>query len=80
VNTLSTGRLGGPSAQCPPLAPIAGRGIGLEARLLLSSDDHVRGMDFTRLSFELQDFDVIAPIIATPAEVGRKFFLSYYLP
>ena len=48
----------------------------LEARLLLSSDDHVRGMDFTRLSFELQDFDVIAPIIATPAEVVRKFFLS----
>ena len=46
----------------------------LEARLLLSSDDHLRGMDFTRLSVELQNFDVIAPVIATPAEVARKFF------
>jgi predicted nucleic acid-binding protein len=47
----------------------------LEARLLLSSDEHLRGMDFARLSLELHAFDLIASVIATPAEVARKFFL-----
>jgi hypothetical protein len=46
----------------------------LEARLLLSSDEHLRGMDFARLTIELQRFDLTAPVIATPAEVVRKFF------
>jgi hypothetical protein len=46
----------------------------LQAHLLLSSDDHLRGMDFARLSLELHNFDVTAPVIATPAEVARKFF------
>ena len=46
----------------------------LQARLLLSSDDHLRGMDFARLSLELHNFDVTAPVIATPAEVAQKFF------
>ena len=46
----------------------------LEARLLLSSDQHLRRMDFERLSIELQEFDLSAPVIATPAEVVRKFF------
>src|SRR5260221_7676178 len=40
----------------------------LGARLLLSSDEHLRGIDFTRLTIELQGFDVTAPVIATPAE------------
>ena len=47
----------------------------IEARLLLSSDEHLRGMDFERLTIELQNFDLTAPVIATPAEVVRKFFL-----
>lgn len=46
----------------------------LEARLLLSSDEHLRGMDFIRLSLELRNFDLTAPVIASPAEVVRKFF------
>jgi hypothetical protein len=46
----------------------------LEARLLLSSDQHLRGIDFARLTIELQNFDLTAPVIATPAEVVRKFF------
>lgn len=46
----------------------------LEARLLLSNDEHLRGMDFGRLTLELQNFDLIAPVIATPAEVVWKFF------
>ena len=47
----------------------------LGARLLLSSDEHLRGIDFTRLTLELQNFDLTAPVIATPSEVVRKFFL-----
>jgi len=46
----------------------------LGARLLLSSDAHLRGMDFPRLTLELRGFDLAAPVIATPAEVVRKFF------
>ncbi|MGO8763720.1 MAG: hypothetical protein ACLQSR_01125 [Limisphaerales bacterium] len=46
----------------------------LGARLLLSSDQHLRGIDFARLTIELQNFDLTAPVIATPAEVVRKFF------
>ena len=46
----------------------------LGARLLLSSDEHLRGIAFTRLSIELQNFDLVAPVIATPAELVRKFF------
>src|SRR5260370_5292270 len=47
----------------------------LEARLLLSSDEHLRGINFTRLNLELHNFDLTAPVIVTPAEVARKFFL-----
>src|SRR5437016_3322489 len=46
----------------------------LEARLLLSSDEHLRGINFTRLSLELHNFDLTAPVIVTPGEVARKFF------
>lgn len=46
----------------------------LGARLLLSSDEHLRGIDFAHLTVELQDFDLAAPVLATPAEVVRKFF------
>ena len=46
----------------------------LEARLLLSSDEHLRDINFTRLSLELHNFDLTAPVIATPTEIVRKFF------
>ncbi len=46
----------------------------LEVQLLLSSDEHLRGMDFARLTIELQTFDLTAPVIATPREMVRKFF------
>lgn len=45
----------------------------VEARLLLSSDAHLRGIDHARLNFVLQAFDLPVPIIATPREVVRKF-------
>jgi hypothetical protein len=44
------------------------------ARLLLSSDEHLRGVDFERLTIELRKFDLTPPVIATPSEVVRKFF------
>ena len=46
----------------------------LQCGMLLSADAHLRGMDFQRLTLLLQDFDVAAPVIATPREIVRKFF------
>jgi len=46
----------------------------LEGRLLLSSDEHLRGVEHRQLGLVLQEFDLSAPVIATPAEVVRKFF------
>ena len=41
----------------------------LNCAVLLTSDAHLRGLDFTRLAFELQACDAVAPIIATPREI-----------
>ena len=41
--------------------------------ILLSTDGHMRGLDFQRLKLLLQDFHVAAPITATPREIVRKF-------
>ncbi len=46
----------------------------LGCSMLLTSDEHLCGIDFERLSFELKAFDVTAPVMATPREVVRKFF------
>jgi predicted nucleic acid-binding protein len=46
----------------------------LNCSILLTSDEHLRGVDFQRLTFEFQSFDVAAPVIATPREIVRKFF------
>jgi len=45
-------------------------------RLLSSNDAHLRGIDFRppALTTKLQSFDLTAPVIATPAEVGAKSF------
>ncbi len=45
----------------------------LECRILLSGDAHLRDIDFQRLTLLLKDFDVAAPVIATPREIVRKF-------
>ena len=46
----------------------------LGCSMLLTSDEHLRGIDFERLTLELQSFDITAPVIATPREIVRKFF------
>jgi len=45
----------------------------LNCSLLVTSDEHLRGIDCVRLVFELHSFDVSAPVIATPREIVRKF-------
>ena len=56
-----------------PLAVLAESAL-LSCSMLLTSDEHLRGIDFERLTLELQAFDVAAPVIATPSEIVRKFF------
>ena len=46
----------------------------LGCRMLLTSDAHLRGIDFQKLSLELHACDVAAPLIATPREIVRKFW------
>jgi len=46
----------------------------LGCAMLLTSDEHLRGIDFERLTLELQAFDASTPVIATPREIVRKFF------
>jgi predicted nucleic acid-binding protein len=45
----------------------------LACSILLTSDAHLRGIDFQRLKLLFQDFHVTAPIIATPREIVKKF-------
>ncbi|HEX4084372.1 MAG TPA: type II toxin-antitoxin system VapC family toxin [Chthoniobacteraceae bacterium] len=45
----------------------------LDCRVLITSDAHLRGIDFQSLTLLLQGFDVTAPVIATPREIVRKF-------
>lgn len=42
--------------------------------LLLSSDEHLRGIDHERLTLLLNRFDLVAPVIATPREIVHRFF------
>ena len=53
---------------------IVGEAALLGCSLLLTTDEHLRSMDFTRLTFELQAHDAAVPVIATPREIVRKFF------
>ncbi|MBI5385620.1 MAG: type II toxin-antitoxin system VapC family toxin [Verrucomicrobia bacterium] len=46
----------------------------LDGRLLLSSDEHLRGMDHRQLGLVLQEFDLSVPVITTPGEAVKKFF------
>lgn len=45
----------------------------LGATLLVSSDRHVCGIDFQQLQFELLQFDLTAPVIASPRDIVHKF-------
>lgn len=45
----------------------------LQASLLLTTDEHLRGIDFLRLKFALEKFDLTAPVIATPREIVKNF-------
>ena len=42
--------------------------------LLLTSDEHLRGVDHEHLTLVLNPFDLAPPVIATPRELVRKFF------
>jgi predicted nucleic acid-binding protein len=55
-------------------AHILAEAAALGCSILLTSDDHLRAIDFQHLSFELAAFELTAPIIATPREIVRKFF------
>lgn len=55
-------------------AQILAESAALGCFILLTSDEHLRAVDFQRLGFELAAFDLAAPVIATPREVVRKFF------
>jgi len=46
----------------------------LGCSILLTSDEHLRGIDFEHLTFGVQAFELAAPVIATPREIVRKFF------
>ena len=45
----------------------------LACSILLTSDAHLRAIDFQRLKLLFQDFHIMAPIIATPREIVKKF-------
>ena len=46
----------------------------LGCAILLTSDAHLRGLDFPRAARELEAFDVEMPVMATPREITAKFF------
>ena len=45
----------------------------LDCQMLVTSDEHLLGMDFARLSLELNAFDLDAPVIASPRDIIHKF-------
>lgn len=55
-------------------AHILAEAAALGCSMLLTSDEHLRSIDFQALSFELAAFELATPIIATPREIVRKFF------
>ena len=52
------------------LAETAWLGCGL----LLTSDEHLRGVDHELLTLVLNPYDLLPPVIASPREIVRKFF------
>ncbi len=48
--------------------------ILLDCDILLTSDEHLRGIDHQELTWLLNAQDLAVPVIATPREIVRKFF------
>jgi hypothetical protein len=46
----------------------------IAATLLMSSDAHIKDLDYPRLKILLEASDVTAPLIASPAKIVRRFF------
>jgi len=46
----------------------------LDCGLLLTSDEHLRGVDHEHLTLVLNPFELVPPVIASPREIMRKFF------
>jgi predicted nucleic acid-binding protein len=46
----------------------------LGCALLLTSDEHLRGVDHEHLTLVLHPFDLVPPVISSPREIVRKFF------
>jgi len=74
-------RIGERAAQCglPPAEEnndsfLVAETVLLDGRLLLSSDEHLRGIDYRQLGLVLQEFDLSAPVIATPGAAVKKSF------
>ncbi len=42
--------------------------------MLLTSDEHLRGIDHELLTLVLNPYDLAPPVIASPREIVRKFF------
>ncbi len=55
-------------------ARILAESAALGCSVLLTSDEHLRAIDFQRLSFELAPYEIGAPVIATPREIVSSFF------
>lgn len=53
---------------------ILAEAAALGCSVLLTSDEHLRAIDYERLSFELSPLDVAVPISATPRDIVRRFF------
>jgi len=45
----------------------------MDCSVLLTSDEHLRSVDYERLTFELRRFELSAPVIATPREIVKNF-------
>ena len=44
----------------------------LDCGLLLTSDQHLRGIDHEHLTLVLNPFELVPPVIASPREIVRK--------
>lgn len=53
---------------------IIAEAVALGCALLTSSDAELAGVDHEKLTVELSRFDLLAPVIATPREIVKKFF------
>jgi hypothetical protein len=53
---------------------ILAEAVLLDCGILLTSDAHLRSIDHQAMTLILNSLDLLAPVIATPREIVRKFF------